>query len=201
MKVRQIIMTGLMSLATLAPCKAQKAMHLVSEAGITGAVNKEMSYIGGLNVQILGGKNFADAFAGIKVNPDKKASFASLFINNYSWTKNISSWVRETFFASERGSNSILQVSPVRGNANVGKKLNVSLNPSYTLYNDFGEGTTTQGISTISQVTYSIDPKTQLFFEASYSSEPAKNLFNTHFGKFKDNASYMLTCTHKLWSK
>ena len=197
MNVRKPIITSLISLATLAPCKAQKAVQLVSETGITGVVNKEASFYGGMNFQLPRGRNFTDLYAGVNVQPDKKTSFVDLAINNFSWTKNISSWVRETFVASKRGANSQLEIAPIRANADVGK-FNFSLSPSYTMYNDFKEGTTTQGINTIFQTTYSITPRDIVFAEAKYTSEPSKNLFNTHFGKLKDNISYMVSYMRKF---
>lgn len=197
MNVRKPIITSLISLATLAPCKAQKAVQLVSETGITGVVNKEASFYGGMNFQLPRGRNFTDLYAGVNVQPDKKTSFVGLAINNFSWTKNISSWVRETFVASKRGANSQLEIAPIRANVDVGK-FNFSLSPSYTMYNDFKEGTTTQGINTIFQTTYSMTPKDIIFAEAKYTSEPSKNLFNTHFGKLKDNISYMVSYMRKF---
>ncbi len=197
MNVRKPIITSLISLATLAPCKAQKAVQLVSETGITGVVNKEASFYGGMNFQLPRGRNFTDLYAGVNVQPDKKTSFVGLAINNFSWTKNISSWVRETFVASKRGANSQLEIAPIRANADVGK-FNFSLSPSYTMYNDFKEGTTTQGINTIFQTTYSMTPKDIIFAEAKYTSKPSKNLFNTHFGKLKDNISYMVSYMRKF---
>lgn len=197
MNVRKPIITSLISIATLAPCKAQKAVQLVSETGITGVVNKEASFYGGMNFQLPRGRNFTDLYAGVNVQQDKKTSFVGLAINNFSWTKNISSWVRETFVASKRGANSQLEIAPIRANADVGK-FNFSLSPSYTMYNDFKEGTTTQGINTIFQTTYSMTPKDIIFAEAKYTSEPSKNLFNTHFGKLKDNISYMVSYMRKF---
>ena len=197
MNVRKPIITSLISLATFAPCKAQKAVQLVSETGITGVVNKEASFYGGMNFQLPRGRNFTDLYAGVNVQQDKKTSFVGLAINNFSWTKNISSWVRETFVASKRGANSQLEIAPVRANADVGK-FNFSLSPSYTMYNDFKEGTTTQGINTIFQTTYSMTPRDIVFAEAKYTSEPSKNLFNTHFGKLKDNISYMVSYMRKF---
>jgi hypothetical protein len=197
MNVRKPIITSLISLATLAPCKAQKAVQLVSETGITGVVNKEASFYGGMNFQLPRGRNFTDLYAGVNVQQDKKTSFVGLAINNFSWTKNISSWVRETFVASKRGANSQLEIAPIRANVDVGK-FNFSLSPSYTMYNDFKEGTTTQGINTIFQTTYSMTPRDIIFAEAKYTSEPSKNLFNTHFGKLKDNISYMVSYMRKF---
>ena len=197
MNVRKPIIKSLISLATLAPCKAQKAVQLVSETGITGVVTKEASFYGGMNFQLPRGRNFTDLYAGVSVQPDKKASFVGLAINNFAWTKNISSWVRETFVASKRGANSQLEIAPIRANVDAGK-FNFSFSPSYTLYNDFKEGTAKQGINTIFQTTYSMTPKDIIFAEAKYTSEPSKNLFNTHFGKLKDNISYMVSYMRKF---
>lgn len=191
MKVRQTIIAGVMSLATLAPCKAQKPIQLVSETGITGIINKETSFYGGMNVLLNSGKNFTDLFAGTGVHPDKKVSFIALGINNFSWTKHISSWAREVFIASKKDAKSVLEISPIKLNTDIGK-FNFALGPAYTIYNDFKKGTARQGINTIFQTTYKISPKEKIFAEAKYTSEPSKNLFNTHFGKLKNNISYML---------
>ena len=186
-----------MSLATLVPCKAQTSF--VSETGISGVINKEASFYTGINFQSIKNKNFSDLYAGISVQPDKKASFVGLAINNYSWTKNLSSWARETFVTSNRATNSTLEIAPVRANADVGK-FNFSLAPSYTMYNNL-RGTdkgTKQGINTIFQATYPISSKETLFAEAKYTSEPSKNLFDTHFGKLKNNISYMISYLRNL---
>ena len=197
MNVRKPIITSLISLATLAPCKAQKAVQLVSETGITGVVNKEASFYTGMNLQLLKEKNFSDLFVGASVSPDKNVTFFGLGINNFSWTKNLSSWVRETYVASKNVSKSTLEVAPVKANADIGK-FNFALSPAYTLHNDLKEGTTTQGINTIFQTSYSISPKDMIFAEAKYTSEPSKNFFNTHFGKLKDNISYFICYMRNL---
>lgn len=197
MNVRKPILAGLMGIAALAPCKAQKAVQLVSESGISGVINKEASCYSGMNFEFIRDKNFSDLYAGIGIKPDKEVSFCALAINNYAWTKNISSWARETFVISKGGTTSTLEAAPVRANIDV-KKFNFSLSPAYTLYNDFREGVTTQGINTIFQTTYSMSPKDMLFVEAKYTSKPTKNLFNTHFGKFKDNIAYMISYLRNL---
>ena len=192
MLVKKPILAGIMSLAAIGACRAQKPVEVISETGLTGVVHKEAVYYGGMNLGIPTEKNYTDVFAGMTINSDKKASFLALAMNNYNWTKNISSWIREVFSASKRGANSTLEVSPLRANVNAGN-FSMSLNPAYTLYNDFKSGTTTQGINTIFQTTYSITPNDKIFAEAKYTSEPSKNLFDTHFGKLKDNISYMLS--------
>jgi len=197
MNVRKPIITSLIGLAALTPCKAQRAVQLVSETGITGVVNKEASFYSGMNFQFIKERNFTDFFAGAGVSPDKNVSFFGLGINNYSWTKNISSWARETFVAAKNTSKSTLEVAPLKANANLGK-FNFALSPAYTLYNDFRTGSTTQGINTIFQASYSISSKDMIFAEAKYTSEPDKNLFKTQFGKLKDNISYFIAYMRNL---
>ena len=197
MNVRKPIIAGLMSIATLVPCKAQKAVQFVSETGITGVVNKEASFYTGMNFQFTGGKNFTDIFAGASVSPEKKVSFLGLAINNFSWTKNISTWARGTFVAADKTAKSTIEAAPVKANITAGK-FNFALSPAYTLHNDFKKGTTKQGINTIFQTTYSISKNDMIFAEAKYTSEPAKNLFDTHFGKLKDNISYFICYMRNL---
>lgn len=192
MKIGKPIIAGLMGLTTIAPCKAQKSVNLVSETGISGLVNKEASFYTGLNFEIPRGKNYADFYGGISVNPEKKASFVGLAIENYAWHKHLSSWGRETFVASNRNVSSTLEIAPVRANANAGR-FNFSISPSYALYNNFkgADKGAKQGINTILQMVYKLSKKETFFVEAKYSTEPAKNLFNTSFGKPKNNTSYM----------
>ena len=197
MNVKKPIITGLMSLATIMPCKAQRAVQLVSETGVSGVANKEISFYNGMNFEFARGRNYTDLYAGIGVKSDKKASFVALAINDFPWTKNISSWARETFVASNRDASSTLEVAPIKANAGVGK-FNFSFSPAYALYNDFRAGTTQQGFNPMVHATYSLSPKETIWAEAKYSSEPAKNLFDTHFGKFKDNISYMISYLRKF---
>ena len=191
MNVRKQILTSLISLATFAPMKAQKPVRFVSETGITGVMKNEASYYTGMNFEFPRGKNYTDLYGGITMKPNQQASFVGLIINNFSWTKNISSWARETFSAGH-DVKSTLQVAPVCTNAKAGK-FNFSFKPSYVMYNDLKKGSTTQGVGAIFQTTYSMTPKDMLFFEGAYASEPSKNLFHTHFGNFKDNFSYMFS--------
>ena len=197
MNVRKPIITSLISLATLAPCKAQKTVQFVSETGITGVVNKDASFYTGMNLQFFTEKNYSDIFAGTSVSPDKSISFLGLAINNYAWTKNISTWARETFVASRNTSKSTLEIAPVKANVSAGK-FNFAFSPAYALHNDFKTGSTTQGINTIFQASYSISPKDMISAEAKYTSEPVANLFKTRFGKFKDNISYFICYLRNL---
>ena len=197
MNVKKPILAGLIGLTTLTPMKAQKPVQLVSETGITGLMKDEASFYTGMNFEFLRGKNYTDLYGGITVKPDQSASFVGLIINNYPWTKNISSWARETFVASKGVVKSTLQIAPVKANTKAGK-FNFSMSPSYVLYNDFKEGSTRQGVAAIFQTTYSMTPNDVLFFEGAYASEPSKNLFHTHFGNFKDNFSYMFSYMRKI---
>ena len=197
MFIKKPIIAGLMSLATFAPCKAQKAVQFVSETGVTGVVKQDASFYTGVNLQLTKGRNFSDLFAGASVSPDKNVSFLGLAINNFSWTKNLSTWARGSFVAAKDVSKSTFEVAPVKANATVGK-FNFALSPAYTLHNDFKAGTINQGINTIFQTSYSISPKDMIFAEAKYTSDPAKNLFKTHFGKFKDNIAYFICYMRNL---
>ena len=197
MNVRKPIIAGLMSLTTLAPCKAQKPVEFIAETGISGFIKKDANFYTGMNFGIPKGKNYTDLYAGISVQPDKKASFVGLAINDYAWNKNISSWGRGTFVASDRAANATWELAPVRVNKSV-KKFNFSFSPSYALYNDFKAGTTTQGLSFIPQITYSPTKRNTFFLEMKYSTEPAKNLFKTHFGSPKDNMFYMFSYMTKF---
>lgn len=197
MKIRRPLLTGLISLAAISPCKAQKPVQLMSETGLCGYINKEASFYGGMNFLLPKGRNFTDLYAGVSVQPDKKASFVGLAINDFSWNKNIKSWGRETLVASDKGVSSTLEVAPVRVSADVGK-FNFSLSPSYALYNDFKQGTTTQGFNTIFQTTYSMSQKDMIFAELKYSTVPSTNLFKSHFGSFKDNTYCMFSYLRKF---
>lgn len=197
MNIRKPIITGLMSIATLAPCKAQRAVQFVSETGMTGVVNKEASFYTGMNIQLEKGRNFSNLFTGASVQPDKKVAFLGLFINNYSWNKNFSTWFRGSSVLSKEATKLTLEAAPVKGNISAGK-FNFTLAPAYALHNDFKSGTSTQGLNTIFQASYSITPNDMIFAEAKYTSEPAKNLFNTHFGKLKDNIAYFICLMKKF---
>ena len=113
MKIRNIAVAGLMGLASIVPGKAQKPVQFIAETGVTGALHSVPLFYGGMNAAFPKGKNYTDVFAGVGINTNKQASFLGLAVNNYSWTKNISSWAREIFVASDRGLNSTLELSPI----------------------------------------------------------------------------------------
>ena len=193
MNVKKPIIAGMMSLAALAPCKAQKAVRFMSETGVTGVINKEASFYTGMNVILPRGKNMTDFYVGTGFTPDKTVFLDGLIINNYTWTKNLSSWARELFTTSKNWTKSTLEIAPLRANTEKGR-FHFSLAPAYTMYADFKNGEKcSQGVNTIFQTTYSLSQGDQLFFEAKYMSEPAKNLLKTHFGKLKNNISYMVS--------
>ena len=197
MNIGKPILAAVMSLATLAPCKAQKSVQYIAETGFTGVVNNGHVLYSGMNFGFPRGKNYTNLYAGMNLNSDKQVSFVGLALNNYNWTKNISSWVREAFSLSKRGANSTLEVAPIRANTQAGK-FDISFAPAYVVRNDFKAGTATQGINTIFQTTYSITPSDKIYFEAAYTSTPAKNIFKTHFDKFADNISYMISYMKSL---
>ena len=201
MKVSKPILAGLISLASLAPCKAQRAVQLVSETGFTGVIAKQDVLYSGMNFCFNSGKknrNYTDLYAGINVPLIKdKPSFVALAIDNYTWTKNISSWARGVFSTTFGSAKSTLEVAPVRVNEKIGK-FNFSFGPSYAIYHNFKDGTTTQGFNPILQATYNVNPKVKIFSELKYTTEPAENLFDTKFGKFKDNLAYMVACMINL---
>jgi hypothetical protein len=197
MNIRKPIFTSLMSIAAIAPCKAQKSVEFISETGVMGAAKKEVSFYSGMNFDFIKNRNLTDLFVGASIAPDKKPSFIGIAINNFSWTKNLSSWIRETFVANKHTTTSTLEAAPIKANVSAGR-FNFALSPAYTLNNDLKEGSTTQSINTIFQTSYSISPNDMIFAEAKYTSEPAKNLFSTHFGKLKDNISYYIAYMKKF---
>lgn len=191
MNIKKPVLAGLMCLATIAPCKAQKPVQFASSTAINRSISNKISVFSGLDILIPKKNNMTDIFSGVMLQQDKTTSLVFKVVDNYSWTKHISSYVREALMISGKGTNSTLEVAPIKANANV-NKFNFSLGPAYTLYNDFKNGTTTQGINMIFQTTYSMTPKDKLIAEAKYVSTPSKNLFDTHFGKLKDNTSVMI---------
>ena len=201
MKVNRPILAGIISLASLAPCKAQKGVQLVSETGFTGVIHKQDVFYTGMNFCFNSGKkgkNFTDLYAGINVPlKNDKPSFVALAINNYSWTKNVSSWARGVFSTTFGNAKTTIEAAPVRVNEKFGK-FNFSFGPAYAIYHNFKNRTTTQGFNPIFQTTYTINPKVKIFGEFKYTTEPAKNLFDTKFGKFKDNMNYMVACMINL---
>ncbi len=191
MNVRKPIITSLISLAALAPCKAQKAVQLVSETGVNGEINKELSYIAGMHAVLSKSKNQTDIYCGMVVDAEKQFTFESQLENEYSWTKNISSWVRETFHLSKNENNLLSEVAPIKANTSLGK-FDGSLAPVYMLHNDFRGKETKQGLGLVLSTMYNIDSSNALKFEAEYATEPAKNLFSTQFSKLKDGISYVI---------
>lgn len=185
-------MAGLMSIATLSPCKAQKTVQIVSETGITGEINKELSYFGGLHAELPGIKNNADLYCGMVVDAGKQVTFESQLENDYSWNKNISSWIRETFHLSKNENNLKSELAPLKINKSL-NNFDTFIAPVYVMQNDFKEKETRHGLGLVCDAIYNIDSNNSLKFEAEYETEPAKNLFKTHFGKLKDNISYVIS--------
>ncbi len=71
MDIKKPIIVGLTTLATLAPCKAQKAVEIFSESGISGMVHKEPVFYSGVNFGIPVNKNYTDLFVGGNFNANK----------------------------------------------------------------------------------------------------------------------------------
>ena len=193
MKIKQAALAGMMGLATVAPVKAQKPVQCIFETGFNGMIKKEMALYGGMNFAAAKNKNFADLFLGANLDANKNATFLGLFIDNYSWTKNVSSWVRGTLAVSKDAVNTTLEASPVRYNVSAGK-FNFGINPAYTVYNDALANTTTQGVNTIFQSSYSMTPSDKLFLELRYSSTAAGSLKDIKFEEpNENNMFYMLS--------
>lgn len=197
MNIRKIAVTGLMSLSFSAPLKAQKSFYTMSEVGITGEIAKELSYFGGIHAGLQKNKNTTDIYAGLIVNPKKQPIFEAVLDNEYSWTKNLSSWIRETLHISKKEKELASEIAPIKFNVPV-KKFDFSVAPVYNLQHDFSEREIKQGVSALVNATYSINSNNSVQFEAIYSSKPVNNLFKTTFGKFKDNTSFMISYLRKL---
>lgn len=197
MKVRTPIIACLMSLSAIAPCKAQKAVQLSSETGVSGEINKELSYFSGLHANYSKSKNNTDLYCGMVVDAEKQVTFESQLENEYSWTENISSWIRETFNLSKAENNLKSELAPLKINKSV-KKFDTSLAPAYIIQNDFRDKNTKQGVGVVLNAVYNIDSNNALKLEAEYETEPSKNLFDTHFGKLKNNISYVISYIGKF---
>ena len=196
MNVKKTMMAGLMGMAVLVPVKAQN-VRILSETGVTGDINKELLYSGGLHAEISSSKNTADFYGGMLVDSEKQFTFESQFENEYSWTENLSSWIRETFHLSKRENNLTSEVAPIKVNKSF-NKFDTSLAPVYIMQNDFKEHENTQGVGMVLSTIYNVDSDNALKFEAEYSTEPAKNLFETRFGKLKDSISYVISYLRKF---
>lgn len=194
MNFRESIITSLISLVTFAPCKAQN--HYCATIGVTKSVDNKISGFCGPEIQFITNKNFTDVFVGGMVSQDKTASFVLRSINNYSWTKNISTWVREALVISGKNANSTLEVAPIKVNTNI-DKLNISLAPAYTLYYKF-KGNLNYGINTLLQLIYPITKKDKVAIETKYVSTPTTDPLKPHFGNFTNNISGMIIYMRSL---
>lgn len=201
MNVRKATMVGLMGLMSAAPVKAQKlstrSVEVVSETGIMGVIKQDASFYTGMNIGLPSAKNYFDAFAGVAVQPDKKASFLGLVMNNYNHTKHLSSWVRGVANISNRGQSGFAEISPVRVNTSI-KNLSLSVNPALAVNRDFKNNNTTLGINSIIQGIYKLKNDGQLFVEANYQAKPGKSLSGIEFGNIPKNTSYMISYMKKF---
>mgnify|MGYP003571399091 CR=1 FL=1 len=183
MSVKEIALACLISAMPMAGAKAQKVV-LTAESGITGIVKNDALYYGGLNCNILSGKNFSDVYVGMNLNANKEVGFTSLIIENYPWTKNFSSWARGIFSASKSGQSFTGQFAPLKASTQVGK-FDFSVTPSLEISRDFKAKTTTTGFTPIFQTTYQANSNDMIFFEAAYSTS-------------SQNGSYMLSLIHTI---
>ena len=196
MIVRKPIIVGLMGLAALGTCKAQK-VQFATETGVNGAPNQELTYFNGLHTIFDNNKNNTDVYCGLVADTEKQFTFETQLENEYSWTNNISSWVRETFHLSKRENNLTSEFAPIKANVPI-NKFDTFVAPVYILQNDFKEKEHVQSIGVVLNATYNADESNSIKFEAEYASEPAKNIFKTSFGKLKDNLSYIVSYIRKL---
>ena len=197
MNVKKPILTGIISLSALAPCMAQRTVQFASESGVAGFINNEAVYFNGVHANLLNEKNNTDIYCGMVLDTDKNVTFETQLENEYSWTNNLSSWIRETFHLSKYENNLTSEVAPVKLNKSF-KKLDTFVAPVYIAENDFKERENYQGVGVVLNATYNPDSNNSVKFEAEYTSEPAKNLFNTTFGKLKDNISYVISYIHNF---
>ncbi len=191
MNVKRPILAGLMSLSALSLCNAQKPVQLMTETGVVGMIDDELVYTGGLHAVMQQNKNNTDIYCGMLVDQDRQFTFESQLENEYSWTKNLSSWIRETFHLSKEENNLTSEIAPVKFNKSIGKFDN-SVAPVYVLANDFKEKENVQCAGLVLNSTYNIDSKNALKFEAEYITKPVKNIFDTTFNSFKDGFAYMV---------
>ena len=197
MNVKKPIIVGLMSMATLGACKAQSAIEFATETGVNGMLNDRLVYSGGLHAILEKEKNATDMYCGMMVDSDKQFTFESQLENEYSWTKNISSWVRETFHLSKKENNLTSEVAPIKANASY-NKFDSFVAPVYIMQNDFKEKETMQNLGVVLNTTYHFDTNNSIKLEAEYTSKPTKNIFKTQFGKLKDNLSYIVSYIRKF---
>ncbi len=201
MNIRKTMLAGVIGLVGASPVKAQKlstrSAEVISETGVMGVINKDASFYGGVNVGFPSTKNYFDVFAGVAVQPDKKASFLGLIMDNYNHTKHLSSWVRGVANLSNRSQSGFIELSPVRVNARA-KKFSVSANPALAINRDFKNNNNTFGINTIIQANYNLKNDGKLFIEANYQAQPAKSLSGLKFGNIPKNTSYMVSYMKKF---
>lgn len=199
MKIKQVALASMMGLATIAPAKAQiqKPVQTIFETGFNGIVKKEMGMYGGMNFGVPMKNNFADLFLGGSIDASKTASFLGMFIDEYSWNRNLSSWLRGILSVSKENINTTLEASPIKANLRAGK-FNFSINPAYAIFDNTAENKVTRGINTIFQSSYSMTPSDKMFLEVKYSSSQAENIKDIRFGSLGDNLSYIISYQKKF---
>ena len=192
MRIAKPILSGLMCFASFSPVKAQKALQISVEAGVNGGINKEFSYFQGLHGVLNKEKNVTDMYCGFVLDSDKNCTFEGQLENEYSWSKNIGSWVRETFHLSKSETSLSSEIAPAKINKSFGK-FDTFVAPVYKLDNDFRQKEAEQSLGVVLNATYNADSKNSVKFEAEYTSVPNKNLFKTKFENFKDNLSLVVS--------
>ncbi|MCQ2753784.1 MAG: hypothetical protein MJ231_01920 [bacterium] len=204
--LKKVALTCAISSLALLPAKAQKPVqknnasqenkvyydinetpkgYLVSETGMAGNIDGLPKAYYGVNYILPTGKNNLDIFAGGEIDKKGNANFLALIINNYKWTKNLSTWIRGVFSASDKNVSTTLQVAPIKGNVDVGK-FNFALAPAYVVSHDFKTNTTVQSPNAIIQTAYNPTKNDQVFVEYNI---PMKS---------NASASYMLTWLRKF---
>jgi len=192
MNVKKPIIAGLMSLSALGYCSAQKSVQIMSETGVSGNFNQEQVFSGGLHAILSQGKNCTDVYCGMLADTKKQLTLETQLENEYSWAKNFSSWIRETFHLSKDENNLTSELAPVKINKSIGK-FDTFAAPVYVVLNDFKEKENAQCAGLVLNSTYNIDNKSAIKFEAEYCTQPAKNIFETSFGKLKDSMTYVIS--------
>ena len=192
MNVKKPILAGLMSLSAIGLCNAQKPVQFMTETGVGGNLKEEQLFGGGIHAIFTQDKNCTDVYCGMLADTEKRITLETQLENEYSWTKNISSWVRETFHLSKAENNLTSELAPIKINKSFGK-FDTFAAPVYIGLNDFKEKEHAQCAGLVLHSTYNIDNKSAIKFEAEYYTNPAKSIFETSFGKFKESIVYVVS--------
>lgn len=191
MYIKKVIPMCMLALAPLS-VKAQSAVHFIPEAGICGTAKTVPMLLGGCNAAYSCGKNFADVFIGGSLNKDAVPGFVGIAVENYSWNKNISSWIRDLFMSSKTGVTSTLDVAPAKFNTSIGK-FDFSVLPAYCRQDDMVNHTACHSFKGIIQSIFHMTPKDQIMLEMQYGTTPANSITNTSVAPFSDTFNFTAT--------